>query len=799
MTPRVQRLKERLKVEKFPICIEKVRLVTEALQQCPGDPQIIRNAKALAHYLDHRTIFIEDDELLVGNAASKPMGLEAEAPTWPKEDLKELVEGKERFVLAKEDEDLLRSMDDYWRGKGRLILERQGESYDDERLWPFIQSGILCPPWQKKEEGRGFGRAGGGWSITMSRGLDVLDFEKVLNVGFNQIIADAEAELKTIRYTDEDAFEKAYFLKAVIIANNAVVRIAHRYADLAEKMVKEEKNASRKKELEGIARACRYVPGNPSRNFREAMQAFWFTYVLFANGTMCGGRFDQFMYPFYKKDKEAGSITDDEVLELLESLRIKVMQINDVAGGKLQREKWAGMARWNNFVIGGVTPDGEDATNELTYLMLEAAKDCQTPHHTLTLRVHEKTPEELMLKALEVVKTGIGMPAFVGDKSFIEYFTRYGIPIEEARQYALGGCLEANIPGKSGSTMAFGMFLVPLVFEITMNNGIEPRTGRQLGPVTGEFESFKTFDEFMEAFKTQLKYFMGMTVEEHNIVLKALADLSPNPMWSSLMHDAIKVGKDNFRRKLPFENGSCLNPVGMISAADSLAAVNFLIFDEKKITPSELKKALEANWKGYEKLREMCLKAPKYGNGNPYVDTIAHDLYKFWSDTAVTFHSILGGTVKPSGVSITAHGPGGALTGATPDGRYAGENLADGCVSASQGKDTSGPTALMRSAMAIDQYPFQSLLFNLKFHPNALKSDEDLRKLSLLIRTYFSQGGKHVQFNVVTKEALQEAQAHPEQHQDLIVRVAGYSAYYVQLTKAIQDDIISRMEYEKIA
>jgi len=799
MTPRVQRLKDRLKVEKFPICVEKVRLVTEALQQCPGDPQIIRNAKALAHYLDNRTIFIEEDELLVGNAASKPMGLEAEAPTWPKEDLRDLVEGKERFVLAEEDEDLLRSMDDYWRGKGRLVPERQGACYDDDRLWPFIQSGILCPPWQKKEEGRGFGRAGGGWSITMSRGLDVLDFEKVLNVGFNQIIADAEIEMKTIRYTDEAAFEKDNFLKAVIIANSAVVRIAHRYADLAENMANEEKDPKRKSELKNIARTCRQVPGNPARNFREAMQSFWFAYVLFANGTMCGGRIDQFMYPFYKKDKKEGNITNEEVLELLECLRIKVMQINDVAGGKLQREKWAGMARWNNFVIGGVTPDGRDATNELTYLMLEAAKDCRTPHHTLTLRIHDNTPEELMLKALEVVKTGIGMPAFVGDRSFIEYFTRDGIPVEEARQYALGGCLEANLPGKSGSTMAFGMFLVPLVFEITVNNGIEPRTGRQLGPRTGEFENFNTFDEFMDAFKTQLKYFMGLTVEEHNIVLKTLADLSPNPAWSSLMHDAIKVGKDNFRRKLPFENGSCLNPVGMISAADSLAAVKSLVFDEKKIPAAELRKALSANWKGYENLRDMCVKAPKYGNGNPYADSIARDLYKYWADTAGTFRSILGAKVRPSGVSITAHGPGGALTGATPDGRYAGENLADGCVSAAQGRDTCGPTALIRSAMEIDQYPFQSLLFNMKFHPDALKSEEDMRKLSMLIRTYFSQGGKHIQFNVVTKETLEDAQVHPEKHRDLIVRVAGYSAYYVQLTRAIQDDIMSRMEYEKTA
>jgi len=769
------------------------------MRQNEGQPQILRNALALAYYLENRTIFILDDELLVGNVASKPMGMEADAPTWPEKDLKELVEGRERFFLTKEDEDLLRSLDDYWKGKGRIISERQSEFYDEERMWPFIQSGILCPPWLNKTEGRGFGRAGGGWSVGGGRGLDVLDFEKVLNYGFNQIIADAEAELRDIRYTDIDAIDKVYFLKAVIIANRSIVRIAHRFADLAQKLSDEVHDPIRRKELARISQTCRNVPGNPARNFYEAMQSFWITWVLFAGGTTAGGRFDQFMYPFYEKDKEAGTITDDEVLELLECLRIKVMQCNEVSGGKIQREKWAGMARWNNWVISGTTPEGDDATNELSYLILEAAKDCQTPHHTITVRVHEQTPEELMLKALEVVKTGIGMPAFVGDKSIIDYFTSHGVAVEEARQYALGGCLEANIPGKSGSSMAFGMFIVPLVFEITMYNGIEPRTSRRLGPNTGEFESFKTFDELMNAFKLQLKHFMAMTVEEHNITLRVLADLAPSPVWSSLMHDAIRVGKDHFRRTLSFENGSCLNPVGMINVVDSMAAIKQLVFDERKVTHKELKNALAANWKGYENVRDMCLKAPKYGNGNAYVDTIARDLYGYWADTAVTFRSVLGGTVKPAGISITAHGPGGALTGATPDGRYAGENLADGSISAGQGRDTEGPTALLRSAMMIDQTPYQSTLLNMKFHPTALKTEEDMRKLSILIRTYFSNGGKHIQFNVITKETLEEAQAKPEQYRDLIVRVAGYSAYFVQLTKAIQDDIISRMEHKGTA
>jgi pyruvate formate-lyase/glycerol dehydratase family glycyl radical enzyme len=800
MNERVGRLKQRLEVDEFVICVEKARLVMEALSQAEGLPQIVRRAKATAHYLDNKTIFIEDDELIVGNIASKPMGLEAGSlgPTWPKEDLVDLREAG--LVLTDEDEAVLRSMDSYWKGKGRTLDERQGQFYDDERLWPFIQSGILCPPWQKKDEGRGQGAAGVGWGLGLGLSLIIVDYAKVLNEGLNKIIRDAEEELSRLRYLSADDVRKGDFLKAVITSLSAIVRIAERFGLLAAQMAEKETDPQRKAELQTIAETCRTVPGSPARTFREAMQSFWFIWVMIANGTTPGGRFDQFMYPFYARDKAEGRISDDEVLELLECLRIKVMQYNFVGGGKLQRAKWAGMARWHNWVIGGITPDGKDATNELSYLILEAAKDCQTPHHTITVRVHEGTPEPLLLKALEVVKTGMGMPAFIGDKSYIDYLTGQGVALEDARDYALAGCLDVNIPGKS-RIHAIGMFIVPRVFEITMNNGFDPRLGRQLGPKTGEFESFETFEDFMKAFKEQLRYFMGLTAEEHNILLMAQRELFPDAVHSALMHDAIKVGRDALDRVMPFENGSALNLVGMINAADSVAAVKRLVFDEKKVTKKELKAALDANWQGErnQEIRTMCLAVPKYGNGDADVDSLAGELYQFWADTTVTFPTSWGGTTKPTGISITAHAPGGAMTGATPDGRYAGETLADGTISPAQGKDTHGPTAVIRSAMAINQAPFQATLLNMKFHPSALKTTEDMRKLAALIKTYFAYGGKHVQFNVVNKETLADAQETPEKHRDLIVRVAGYSAYFVQLTKPVQNEIIMRTEHDHAA
>jgi formate C-acetyltransferase len=503
------------------------------------------------------------------------------------------------------------------------------------------------------------------------------------------------------------------------------------------------------------------------------------------------------MYPFYQNDVKKDLITDADVLELLQCLRIKDMQINRTSG-KLARQKNAGMAKWHNMTIGGVTSEGEDATNALSYLILEALKLCPVPHHTVTLRVHDGTPEDLMLKALEVVKTGIGMPAFVGDKSYIGYLAAEGVPLKDARDYAMAGCIDAAISGKS-RIASYGMFIVPKVLEATLHNGIEPQTGAQLGPTTGDFDGFASFDDFLNAFKAQLRYFLGLHAQKNNIELQVSRELFPDPLRSSLMHAGIKAGKALLDRTFPFENGAVMNPVGMINVVDSLAAVKKLVFEEKKFSQKELKAALSSNWEGerYEKMRKAFLAAPKYGNNDDDVDAIAIDLFRFWADTTVQFETCLGGTHKPTGVSVSAQWPGGTLTGATPDGRYAGECLADGTVSAMRGMDLHGPTAALNSAMKIDQTAYQAALLNMKFHPSSLKTTDDLRKLSFLIRTYFSQNGKHIQFNVVNRKTLRAAQKRPEKHKDLLVRIAGYSAHFIQLGKPMQEEIIKRTEHEK--
>ncbi len=797
MNERIRRLRQCLVVDGYPLAIEKIRLLTESFRETEGQPQILRRAKALAHVLEHITIFIEDGELLVGNAASRPMAVEFDCDygTWSRDEIQSLRD--EGYDVSQADEAELVELNAYWKGK--TLVGRAGQIYEDERLWPFVQTGVVLPPWRSREEGSGGGYAQSGMGLGPGFFLCGFDFPRVLNGGLNQITADAQAELSRTRFTSADAVKKTYFLESVIIAHQAVVRFANRFADLAAKLALHETNLIRKQELQQIAGICRRVPAKPARTFHEALQSFWFMFLVTTpQTTAAAGRFDQYMYPYYQRDTREGRTTDEQVLELLQCLRIKDMQLNRTSG-KLNRQKNAGMAKWHNWTIGGVTRDGRDATNELTYLILEAAKRCPTPHHTITLRVHEGTPEELMLKALDVVKTGIGMPAFIGDRSYIGYLLEQGMPVEEARDYIMTGCLDVNLVGKS-RIAAYPMVIVPLIFDMFTHNGVDSLTGLQVGPRTGELEDFASFPDLMAAFKKHLDHFMRLVAERNNVELCVIGELFPDAVRSSLMEDAVREGRDMMDRRMPLENGAVLNAVGMINVADSLTAIKKLVFDEGKLTMRELKAALQSNWQGEggERIRKLCLAAPKYGNDDDYADAIAAELYQFWADTTATLDTALGGKHKPAAISITSQAPGGALTGATPDGRFAGECLADGTMSAMRGRDTRGLTGLVKSAAKINQLPYQSTLMNVRFHPSALASMQDLSKLSSLIRTYFAMGGKHMQFNVVTKDVLLEAQKHPENHRDLVVRVAGYSAYFVQLSKTVQDEIIGRTEHQAV-
>lgn len=790
---RVQRLKSRIEVDTYPLCIEKSRLLTESFQQTAGQPQVLRRARALAHILDNITIFIDDDELIVGNAASKPMGLEIDfyAGLWPREELEGLREAG--IVFSEQELTEILEMNNYWQSQNPIRI--MGEKLDD-RMWSFMRSGMVLPPWKDRLDGPGGGYAESGLGLGPGFQLMTIDFARVLNHGLTSIIDEAKQALENSPQNADSSVERSNYLESVIISHEAIIRFARRFARLAESMAVTEDDPGRKKELETIAKHCWVVPEHPAQSFYQALQSLWFIFLMITpSPTASFGRFDQYMYPFYKRDRESEKITDDTVLELLQCLRIKDMQINRISG-KAARQKNSGMAKWHNMTLGGVDLNGNDATNELSYLIIEAARRCPVPHHTLTVRVHDDTPEKFMDKALEVVGMGTGFPAFVGDYSYIEYMRGEGIPLETARDYAMAGCIDACLPGKS-RTVAAGMFIVPLVLTTAMNDGIEPRTNRRIGPRTGTFESFDTYEDFLTAFKQQLDFFLGCLAEKDNLEIRVFGDLFPDPVRSSLMEDGVKTGKTLMERQFLLENGAVMNPVGMVNVIDSLAAIKKLVFEDRIVSSRELMQALRSNWEGEANtaLRKKFQSAPKYGNGDDYADEVATQLYRYWADTAHKYTTCLGGTHKPTGISISAQWPGGLLTSATPDGRLDGECLADGAVSPMRGRDVNGPTGNIRSALKIDQSRYQAALFNMKFHPSALNNERDRRKISLLIRTYFAGGGKHIQFNIVDRETLLDAQRHPENYTDLLVRVAGYSARFVSLSKAMQDEIINRTEH----
>ncbi|NLK72252.1 MAG: hypothetical protein GX285_04455 [Clostridiales bacterium] len=800
MNERVSRMKESLRVNKYPLCIEKFRIANETLLATEGQPQLLRRAQIHANILDNITIYIEEDDLIAGAGASKPFGLEIdyEYGTWTQDEVESLK--SEIYTIEPEDEEELYRLNEKF-GSSNLnsnLVEAMGKIVgEDERLWPFMKSSVILPPWKDKKGGSGGGFAMSGMGLGPGFFLVAIDFEKILTKGAKYIIEECRKNLKELRYYHSDSIDKKHFWEATIMVFEAWIRFAHRYADLAESMAKEEKNDVRKKELLDIAKICRKVPEYPAENFREAMQSFWFTFLLACpSPTTAAGRFDQYMYPFYKKDIESGAITEDEVLELLEILRIKVMKINRVSG-KANRKKNSGMAKWYNWTLGGVKPDGSDAANELTRLVLKAALDTKLPHHTCTLRVHKETSLDLIVEGLKVVQAGLGLPAFVGDESYIKFFTDHGVPLEDARDFCMTGCLDGNIPAKT-RTQTVIMFIVAQVFDIFMHNGWCNFSNEKVLLETGDVTQFKTFEEFEEAFYKQLDYALHLAAERNNIEMISQRELFPDPFRSALMEGGIEEGKDLLNRTFAFDNASCLCAVGVINVADSMAAVKKLVFDEKKYTMKELMAALDANWEGYEEMHKDFLNAPKYGNNEDLPDNLARDIYSYYAKCLNTIDHAYGGKVIPTAISISAHQPGGLAVGALPDGRKAKEILADGSMSPMHGMDLNGPLAVLQSAMKIDQDEYQATLLNMKFHPSALKTEQDLYKLAMMIKTYLTNGGKHMQFNVVAKEELVDAKKEPEKHRELVVRVAGYSAYFTALTGEIQDEVIERTGFEKL-
>lgn len=771
--------------QKAGVSLERANLLTASWKETDGLPVPIRRAKAFENIVAHIPIYIDDEQLLVGDFSSRPMWAEwypEFSAAWVLKDIDSEVSLK-RFLAQETDRSEMKAIAYYW--KDRCLESAFFQYVSPEQKEKWLKMG---------EEGAYVDR----WLAFLDRlgGYHVVNYEKVITKGISGILAEVQKEIKETPIGDDEALRKVNFLKGCEIVLQAAVRYAGRYAALARELAADAKG-KRKAELLKMAQICERVPGHPARSFHEAVQSLWFVHALVYLETRAEGaspgRADQYLYPYYRCDRDEGVLTKEKAIELINCLRVKLNGLRQFSG-KHFAEGTSGEAQFHNITLSGQTAEGKDATNELSHLFLEASQVLRTPHPTLSIRMHAGIPEDFALKAVELSATGVGYPAFFNDGSYIPFMLKLGATLEEARGYAIGGCVVPQIPGSVAPGQPIPLNMAKCL-EIAMNNGVDPYIVKgQVGPATGKFEDFKTFDELLKAYQRQLEYFSVEATTIMNLQ-RCLREALICPVFNDVLtDDCIKRGKSSLGKGARFEihyhNARC-----MIDTADSLAAIKKCVFDDKSISKKELLDALRDNFVGHEKVHKLLLSAPKFGNDDDDVDRIASDLYLSWEKTVGAKSAGYGTRYLPAAYSVGGHVIAGAKTGALPDGRRAGKSLADGSLSPCQGSDSKGPTAVINSAGKVDQGNLVATLLNMKFQATMLKTAEARKALLALVQTYFDMGGKHVQFNTVDRKTLLNAQKHPENHRNLIIRVAGYSAFFTELSVGMQDEIIARTEH----
>lgn len=795
---RVERLLQRI-VDKPPrVSLDRARLYTESFKQTEGLPLEIRVAKALENIMSKIEVSIGDEELIVGHCGGLGQhGLlypEIQAG-WFKEHVGKLPTRQEgRFSVAEEDIRVINEeIVPYWKGK--TIREAYENALPESTLRAlykednYTQRGLMD-------------------DIATIKAMNdwVPDHEKVLRKGFNGIKREAEERLASLDVSDpENSLNKMPFLKAVIIVCDAMVTYARRYAELARRMAEEETDDQRKRELLEIAEICEWVPGNPARTFREAIQSLWFNRVGFCfeqEGAAVGnGRIDQYMYPYYERDMKEGRITEKSALELLECLWIKMAQYRRliIRGGI---STLAGYAHWEQTTLGGQTRDGEDATNELSYLILQSKIDFPLDYPDLMVRVHARSPQAFLMKACECVKQGTGFPKFQNDEEIVPLLVSKGVPWEEARDYCGSGCAEARVPNLDVYSYSEAFMSMGAALEMALNDGVLRLTKERLGVRTGDPRDFTTFDDVMNAFRLQIENITKHTWIKATMIDTVRPKILAAPLHSCLndlfMQQCVDIHSGKVQGGL--RNAGKTNYCGFGTTVDSLAAIKKLVYDDKTVTMTELLEGLEANFEGKEALRQMCLNTPKYGNNDPYVDSIGREVQRMLVTLTHGYTDAYGIKHDLQFVPVAAHVTLGAALGATPNGRRAKEALSDG-VSPSQGSDVNGPTAALLSVANVKDVRYEdrgATLLNMKFSPQAVAGEEGTRNLVSLLRTWCDLKIWHIQFNIINAETLRDAQKNPEKYRSLLVRVAGYSAYFVDLSPALQEDIVRRMEHQYV-
>lgn len=767
------------------MCAERARIVTRSYKETEGEPMVIRRAKAIAEVLRKMTIFIQKDQLIVGNQASKlrssPLFPETEADYLEAE--MDLFEKREQDRLIVSDEvrmELLEEIIPYWKGKtihNRALKAMPAKAKELASLENQIFSV--------------------GIHLTGSIGHIIADYEKILNKGFKGLKEEVIEKLEGLEVTLPDYGEKYNFYQAELILCDAMVEWAHRYSEEASRLAQEETDEKWKNELKTIAQICRKVPENPSSTFREAIQSFWFAHLVLyieQNGLAVSvGRFDQYMYPFYKSSIEKGEITKEEGQELLECLWIKfteVMRAYDYECAKY----YAGFSISENLVIGGVDTQGKDVTNELSFMCLQAEANTKLSQPNLSVRIHENTPKDFFMEAVRVSSTGRSKPEFFNDRIAVPMLVSLGVPLEEARNYSISGCVEAVPPHCNGMTNA-AMSNIAKALELALNDGVCRLTKQQIGPRTGDAREFNSIEDIFKAYKTQVATYVKQMVAAVNVIEKIHAQYHPLPYFSLLMDDCVEKGLDITAGGARY-NYTGPQAVGLGDVANSIAAIKKLVFEDKKITMDELITALDEDFQGKEVLRQTLInKAPKWGNDDDYVDMIAKEATKIYCDEVSKYKNTRGGVYRPGIYSVSANVPLGFHVAALPNGRKDREPLADG-IAPQHGTDVNGPTAVIKSAAKLDHLKiYNGTILNQKFTPKLMETEAGKQALENLVKTYFDIGGWHIQFNVVDAQTLRKAQQDPAKYKGLIIRVAGYSAFFVELDKAVQDDIIDRAEY----
>lgn len=791
LTPRMNDFREKVLDKKPYICAERALLATESYRLYQNQPPVMKRALMLKNILEKMSIYIEDETLIVGNQAAS----NKDAPIFPEYTLEFVIDELDKFekrdgdvfYITEETKAALRSIAPFWENNN---LRAKGEALLPEEVNVFMETGF-------------FGMEG---KLNSGDAHLAVDYEQLLKiglVGYEKRVRQLKAELDLCV---PENIDKYVFYKAVLIVIEAVKTYADRFSLLAQEMA-ENAQSHRKDELLEISNICSKVPYEPASSFKEAIQSVWFIQLILqieSNGhSLSYGRFDQYMYPYLKADLEKGVITDEEAVELLTNLWIKTLTINKVRS-QAHTFSSAGSPMYQNVTIGGQTPDKKDAVNKLSFLVLKSIAQTRLPQPNLTVRYYNGLNKEFLDECIEVMKLGTGMPAFNNDEIIIPSFIDLGVKEEDAYNYSAIGCVETAVPGKWGyrcTGMSYQNF--PRILLAVMNDGVDVTSGKRFVKGYGYFRDMKSFEELQDAWDKSIREITRLSVIVENAVDLASERDVPDILCSTLTQDCIGRGKTIKEGGAVYDFISGLQ-IGIANMADSLAAIKKLVFEEKKITPQQLWDALQDDFMSEEnqKIQSMLInEAPKYGNDDDYVDQLVVEAYDSYINEIKKYPSTryqrgpVGGIRYAGTSSISANVGQGYGTMATPDGRKAHTPLAEGC-SPAHAMDKNGPTAVFKTVSKLPTHEITGgVLLNQKVTPQMLATEENKEKLEMIIKTFFNRlHGYHVQYNVVSRETLIDAQKNPEKHRDLIVRVAGYSAFFNVLSRATQDDIIERTE-----